>query len=123
MFTELKATAHWPLQTIKFGKPQTWGREIPEFKWDKYCVKPLENPGKYPVMENLYAFKPQPHALKFAAKGSVPLLEFHPSSGMKKPAKSAAQTLKRSFEKAVGVKKNEKDDEIVLPDTKKSRKE
>lgn len=70
---------------------------------------------KYPVMENLYAFNPQLHALTFMPKDSTPSLDFHPSNDMKKPTKPITQTLKRTFEK--------KEEKQLSPVTKKARKE
>lgn len=84
VFQKLKCTSHWPLQTTIFPPPRTWGKTVPVFKWTPHCVKPLDSPGTFPVMEELYGIASAFGKLSFCERNTAPLLPFAPESGMKK---------------------------------------
>jgi len=86
-FTKLRATSHWALKTKIFGPPQTYNRELPVFEWKPLCVKPLEHPGTFPIMEDLYGIGKALNKINFCPPNATPLLEFATDSGVKKAMK------------------------------------
>lgn len=75
VFEKFRATSHWPLRSLAFGKPRTYGAEPPEFNFDAHVVRPLAAPGAMPVLERLSGLVPWGAELRVDIPAK-PLLEF-----------------------------------------------
>ena len=90
IFSDLKCASHWPISENGgkiFPPPRTYGQKPPEFDFSELVVRPLDTPGKYPVLERFYGLEPwKPNELSlFRNPKPKPLLQFAPSSGVRVP--------------------------------------
>lgn len=95
IYSTFRSTSHWPLRSKMFGKPRTYGRELPEFNFERFLVHALleedyDGSGRwrnvFPTLGE-FAGLTQHRSLQFPLPIlGEPLLDFHPSSGMCPPS-------------------------------------
>jgi hypothetical protein len=124
IFTEMRATSHWPLRSKLFGKPQQYNKTPAEFKFEGYLVKPLDSNNHciYPVLGEFTGLIQQRglQSLRFATF-HLPLLTFDESSGMRNPNVIIKEKKRKLFSpttyhafltaKEMGVDDEEEEDE------------